>query len=479
MTSYRHPLDKLRVKNSELAREFELASKELETLATPSYRTSGAGNAVFEHQLERFHKSSHRWDSVVDKIRQVEDFSNFLRAVPFAELRRAAAEGPIIIVNISSYRSDAIIVDVTQPTLAIALPDATPEALLSMSSTFTSSLDELHSGGAADQDQRTPSEQISQHPVSLWSPSPPPIVRYHWKQIRKSLRLLWKHVVQPIAGELCKTITHGTAGELPRVWWYPTGALCRLPLHAAGPSSTGDKKIHFCDLFISSYVTTFGSILQARSRSDGDGSGVTSPKLLVIGVPGEHGDIDFLSNVAEEISIIQDRTSKGLLSSPVQVLVGRDATPEGVLSRLQEHSWVHFVCHGHQHASPFDSSLQLYNDQHISLIDLMQAHIPDAQLAYLSACNTATGDFDKTPDEFIHLAAAMQFCGFRSVISTLWPMRDEDGPTATERFYAHMFRQEGVTKFTDSAEALHEAAALLRERGVPIDCWINFVHFGI
>ena len=32
-----------------------------------------------------------------------------------------------------------------------------------------------------------------------------------------------------------------------------------------------------------------------------------------------------------------------------------------------------------------------------------------------------------TPDEVVHLAAALQFCGFRSVVGKMWAMEDDDG----------------------------------------------------
>jgi CHAT domain-containing protein len=40
-------------------------------------------------------------------------------------------------------------------------------------------------------------------------------------------------------------------------------------------------------------------------------------------------------------------------------------------------------------------------------------------LAFLSACQTAMGD-ETTPDEMMHLAAALLFAGFRSVVATMW-----------------------------------------------------------
>jgi hypothetical protein len=84
----------------------------------------------------------------------------------------------------------------------------------------------------------------------------------------------------------------------------------------------------------------------------------------------------------------------------------------------------------------------------------MKARFSNAKLAFLSACNSAAIDVDNTPDEAIHLAAALQFCGF-------------------------MFRDAGSTgDFRDSAIALNHATREMRKRRVPMDRWINFVHIG-
>ena len=121
------------------------------------------------------------------------------------------------------------------------------------------------------------------------------------------------------------------------------------------------------------------------------------------------------------------------------------------------------------------------HDGNLELRRLMQISFPRAELAVLSACNTATGDVENAPDEVIHLAAAMQFCGFRSVVGTLWPMKDEDGPNVALEFYGYMFRRgQGHTPdFRDSAAALNHAVKSLQRAKVPIDRWINFVHFGL
>jgi CHAT domain-containing protein len=161
-------------------------------------------------------------------------------------------------------------------------------------------------------------------------------------------------------------------------------------------------------------------------------------------------------------------------------LVGEQANRETLLPCLQQYSWIHFACHGHLVAKePFLSSFQLHDNEQLTLSDLMKARLPDAELAVLSACNSAAINVDDTPDEVIHLAAGLQFCGFRSVVGTLWSMADIDGPDVAEDFYRHMFREAGgIGDFRDSAMALNCATREMRKRGVPMDRWINFVHIG-
>ena len=145
---------------------------------------------------------------------------------------------------------------------------------------------------------------------------------------------------------------------------------------------------------------------------------------------------------------------------------------------------------------PFESSFQLHNKEPLTLRNIMQADLPRAELAFLSACHSASGSGTDAPDEILHLAAAMQFCGFRSVVGTLWQMRDRDGPEIAELFYGYMKQTSDVT-FKNSAKALHDAVKQMTERRegegaqdtrgqVPyrpksaamVYPWITFVHIG-
>jgi CHAT domain-containing protein len=193
-----------------------------------------------------------------------------------------------------------------------------------------------------------------------------------------------------------------------------------------------------------------------------------------MGQPNDNFGSAWLPQVREELRRIHS------LGDSVDVLIGDRASRENLLPHLQQYPWVHFACHGHLATKePFLSSFQLHNDERLTLGDLINSRLSNAELAFLSACHSAAIDINNTPDEAIHLAAALQFCGFRSVVRTLWAMADIDGPDVAEDFYGYMFREAGgAGDFRDSAVVLNHATREMRKRRVPIDRWINFVHIG-
>ena len=280
------------------------------------------------------------------------------------------------------------------------------------------------------------------------------------------LRNLWKDIVSPVHD----CLTQLGVPQKIRTWWCPTSELCALPLHAAGPYQLQQRNLP--DIYTFSYIPTVSSLISARSNRKFDESIV--PKLLFIGQPGDDNGYDALPKVRDEIDSVQQ------LGDFVDVIVGAEASRDAVLHGLQQHSWAHFACHGHlgDNNQPFHASFHLHGGSSLTLLDLIQARLPNAELAFLSACHSAAGNLN-TPDETIHLAAALQFCGFRSVVGTLWAMEDRDGPTISKEFYKYMFRNSGnKADFRDSAEALNQAIRTMRKNRVPLERWIMFVHIG-
>ena len=89
----------------------------------------------------------------------------------------------------------------------------------------------------------------------------------------------------------------------------------------------------------------------------------------------------------------------------------------------------------------------------------MRSRLPTAEFAFLSACHTAELTDGSITDEALHLTAAMQYCGFRSVVGTMWAMADADGKDVVEHFYRSMFSvgDQGISYHERSAKALRDA----------------------
>ena len=97
-------------------------------------------------------------------------------------------------------------------------------------------------------------------------------------------------------------------------------------------------------------------------------------------------------------------------------------------------------------------------------------------LAFLSACQTATGSI-RHLDEAIHLAAAMQFLGYRHVIATMWTIADSPAPDVADRVYTALTK--GGPDPDRAAEALHHTIRALRDHD-PTDPlrWTPYIHLG-
>jgi CHAT domain-containing protein len=158
---------------------------------------------------------------------------------------------------------------------------------------------------------------------------------------------------------------------------------------------------------------------------------------------------------------------------------------EANLARVEEgmmnSGWVHFACHGIQDLdTPTNSALLLAGSSRLTLERITKLSLPHADFAFLSACQTATGD--KTlEEESIHLAAGMLLAGYRSVIATMWSIRDNDASEVAGDVYEHLFKTSPPDP-TRAAEALHLAVRNLREGSggkLSFLRWVPFIHLGV
>ena len=140
------------------------------------------------------------------------------------------------------------------------------------------------------------------------------------------------------------------------------------------------------------------------------------------------------------------------------------------------------MCHDLLEAGkPFDVSVELHKAD-LTLLAIVRSQLPATEFAFLAACHTAELTEGSATNEGLHFAAAVQYCGFRSVIGTMWAMADTDADLS-KRFYKAIFTEKadqvGVPYHERSARALQIAVRKLRKkRGVSLERWVNFVHYG-
>ena len=174
-----------------------------------------------------------------------------------------------------------------------------------------------------------------------------------------------------------------------------------------GPIPSADGEQYFSDLYVSSYTPTLSALIQSRAPCP---STQDRPSLLLVGRPNDN-----LPGMWREIKAIQAH-----LRDSTRCLVSDDATVDAVTEGLQQHPFLHLACHGHlETGKPFDAWFKLRGEGRLTLLDIVRSRLPSAEFAFLSACHSAKLTEQSIADEALHLAAAMQYSGFRSVVGTM------------------------------------------------------------
>jgi len=196
-------------------------------------------------------------------------------------------------------------------------------------------------------------------------------------------------------------------------------------------------------------------------------------QLLAIAQPSTPGQ-SALPHTEQEL--IQIRKRAGNL--PVITLEGQDATVERVVQGMKECGWIHLACHGTQNTThPTKSALLLQDGGRLELSEIIKTPLPNAEFAFMSACQTATGDKDLS-EEAVHLAAGMLLAGYKGIIATMWSIKDKDAPLVADEVYASLL-EDGQPDHTRAARALHQAVRHLREQNAPFASWVPFIHVGM
>lgn len=263
---------------------------------------------------------------------------------------------------------------------------------------------------------------------------------------------------------------------LPHIYWCLSGPGSALPIHAACMKSINRRKTvkvsWLADYAVSSYIPSITALKRAQARQPQ----ISGINLLAVAQPEAPGAAPLpytTSEIAGLDALFQERLAA---QNRITRHEEKSATIAAVTEDLKICTHVHLACHGTQDKQePLASGFLLF-DGRLRLDQVIQHLNPNAEFAFLSACETAKGDRN-LPDEAIHLAAGMQLAGFRSVVATLWAMDDDAGFHLAKVFYREFFA--GGARPEDAARALHVATQQLRKDGYSMLTWAPFIHMGI
>jgi hypothetical protein len=407
-----------------LADEFVLLRDELDSpMDGPILLNHDNTTSSWELQAKRRRDADQKFSELITQIRSKPGFDNFLLPPTANELMAAANPDPVVVVNVSSYRCDAFLVERDRIRVL-----------------------ELPALKSTEVRQRALGLRLSR-----------PISSSHMTAL---LEWLWDAAAGPCLDALgFKNAV--SSDDWPRVWWIPTGLLSQLPLHAAGRHAQGSVET-VLDRVMSSYASSVKALVHGRRQRTRDSGGPASDQALLVAMRETSGLMgDGILQYAAAETIMLNGMCPSLKLQPITPALRKDE----VLKHLQACRIFHFAGHGQSDpAEPSQSCLLLqdWKTDPLTVGDLRDCRLQENPpfLAYLSACSTGANDAVELADEGVHLVSAFQLAGFRHVIGTLWEVSDMHCVDVARVFY-ETIRDEGMT---DSAvcRGLHRAIRALR-----------------
>ena len=379
------------------------------------------------------------WTALLRRVRALPGLADFLRPATAAELLAGVGDEPVVVVTLSLYRCDALVLRRGRLTV-LPLPELSIETAAANVDRLRTATGQAHDPGARARD-RLAAQQV----------------------VREILDWLWRVAVRPVLDHLGFDAVADGSGVRPRLWWCPTGPTAFFPLHAAEPAAA--VRDGALDRVVSSYTSTVEALRRLRSTPP---TGRGGTRTYVVAMPETPGGFAALPAASREAATVAANRPD------VEIDTGVAATRERVLRGLSSATHVHLACHAL--GDPHDPAMgRLLGHDHaeypLTVDDIANLGLEHSQLAFLAACSTTRSTLDLA-DEAVHITGAFQIAGFRHVIGTLWETDDAASLEIVRRFYS-------VPAGRSPAYALHEAARALRDRyRLAPTLWATHVHLG-
>jgi hypothetical protein len=432
-------------KHPEVAKEFNRLQYKA-SVPAPRDSSPGIRQQVFQEQDE----AVCGLEQCLSHIRSLPRFHRFLSPAVANNLNENALDGPIVVVNVTSISSDALIVTGRSATV------------ITLQNLRASKIKKYRLWGLDGS-------------LSRWVEKEGVGVRDRGTKLRQFLHYLWLSCVRPILEALDFLQPAGDV-VLPHIWWIGTGLASGLPFHAAGIHTKGATE-NTLRYTISSYTPSIEILRNARYRT---GVKPTAQSILLVTMPETPG-ADPLPGVKAEAAAIQDS-----ISSPHTVELLHQPNAETVLRRLQNFTIAHFACHGSSDVTDPSSSYLALQGQSESVPDpltvqmISDSRLDGVWLAYLSACSTAENRVPGLEGEPLHPASGFQVAGTGHTVASMWPSNDEICAQVASTFYRELLTNGRVQEGNRGvAAALHTAVVEIREQYPDQPhLWAQYIHLG-
>ncbi|MEY9995424.1 hypothetical protein ABIE67_007456 [Streptomyces sp. V4I8] len=384
--------------------------------------------------VERIRRLAARRDNLIETARAVRGFENLLIPPDLEMLRERLIGHTVVIV---STAGTALVVpgDYLQPVETVPLRQLTASTARAQVRKVRAAIADVKAPECSF--DRREQAQLDVHAVLEW---------------------LWDTTAGPILDRVADS----------RLWWCPIGVMAGLPLHAAGRHRDRAGRTVF-DRVVSSYTPSLTALADTVTMPTPRHA---RPTALAVGV-GEREGVPTLTSARDEAEAV------AALLPGSTVLVDSAASADAIKDGLHDHAIAHFACHGRAVSSaehPDLGGLMLNNGMFVPSF-VRDLRTTQAQLAFLSACDTASPD-PALLDEPLNLASAFHLAGFRGVIGTLWHTADstETAVAVYEALTAHGTRPADTAR---AATALTETSRRMRDAypAVPTR-WAAHVHVG-
>jgi len=384
--------------------------------------------------------------AIVEAVRQVPGYTDFLRAPKFMPIRDAAREAPLVYLMATPAGGLALIVS----------PVAEHSAASSVSGVQAVWLDAL-TGAAVREQLRGPDDTPELggylRAYARWRAEPRNLEnRAHWfNTLETTTRWLWDALMGPLMAALVPAAAP-KASPVPAIVLIPTGLLGLLPLHAAWTEDAAAPhgRCYVLDVTALRYAPNARALTAAQALAE-----TTLTERLLLCVEPQPVSSDPLPAAEREAMDILRYWPPGSYTDRWHLT----ATHKELVMQLPRHTCLHFA--GHAFAGwdePQQGGLLMASNQVLTVRELTGMRLP-LRLAILSACETGVPGI-RLPDEVIGLPTALMEAGVAGVVASFWSVADHSTAQLMARFH-RLWRQEGLAP----PEALRRAQIQLRDEG--------------